>query len=96
MVVEYGCETELVSNLLINAAYAHPKVKKDQPVFVRLADFSDNGLALELIFWADQSWDINNYKSDLRFEIDRLFRQNNITIPYPKRSVEISNQKSTN
>jgi len=96
VVVEYGSETELVSNLLINAAFAHPKVKKDQPVFVRLADFSDNGLALELIFWADQSWDINNYKSDLRFEIDRLFRQNNIIIPYPKRSVEINNQKSTN
>lgn len=92
LLVEYGTNTELVSKLLIEAALAHPKVKKNQPVFVRLGGFSDNGLAMELIFWADHSWDINNYKSDIRFEIDRLFRQHNIVIPYPKRSVEIKNQ----
>lgn len=92
LLVEYGSNTELVSKLLVEAALAHPKVKKNEPVFVRLESFSDNGLAMELIFWADHSWDINNYKSDIRFEIDRLFRQHNIVIPYPKRSVEIKNQ----
>jgi small-conductance mechanosensitive channel len=44
---------------------------------------------MELVFWADQSWDINNYKSDIRFEIDRLFRMNKIKIPFPQRSVNI-------
>jgi len=28
-------------------------------------------------------------KSDLRFEIDRLFRENNITMPFPQRDVHI-------
>jgi small-conductance mechanosensitive channel len=64
---------------------AHPKVKKNNPVIVRLSDFGDSGLELELIFWADQSWDINNYKSEIRFEIDRLFRNYGIEIPYPQR-----------
>ena len=66
---------------------AHPKVKKSHPVIVRLANFGDNGLELELIFWADQSWDINNYKSEIRFEIDRLFREYNINFPYPHRTI---------
>ena len=94
VVVEYGSDTELVSKLLIDAALAHPKVKKDQPIFVRMADFSDNGLALELIFWADQSWDINNYKSEIRLEIDRLFREYKIIIPYPQRVVHQNSQPS--
>ncbi|MDP5010041.1 MAG: hypothetical protein NWQ47_02280 [Crocinitomicaceae bacterium] len=46
---------------------------------------------MELIFWADQSWDIQNYKSEIRFEVDRLFREYNITVPYPQRDMHIVN-----
>ena len=90
--VEYGADTELIKRLLKQAALAHPKVKKSHPILVRLSNFGDSGLELELVFWADQSWDINNYKSELRFEIYRVFSIHNITIPYPKRSVEVSNK----
>lgn len=83
--VDFGADTELIKRLLIQAAMAHPKVKKNHPVFVSLADFGENGLGLELIFWADHSWDIDIYKSEIRFEIDRLFREYNINIPYPHR-----------
>jgi len=89
LLVEYGANTELVSDLLTQAALAHPKVRKSDPIMVRLAHFGENGLEMELVFWADQSWDINNYKSDIRFEIDRLFRMNKIKIPFPQRSVNI-------
>ena len=91
LTVHYGCDTELVKELLIQAAKSHPKVKKEQPIQVRVNDFGENGLNMELIFWADQNWDINEYKSDIRFEIDRLFRQNNIHIPYPQREVIVRN-----
>jgi small-conductance mechanosensitive channel len=60
-----------------------------EEINVRLANFGDNGLNLELIFWADQSWDINNYKSEIRFEIDRLFRENGIKIPFPQTTVHL-------
>ncbi len=89
--VHYGTDLDLVKELLTQAALSHPKVKKEEKIEVRLNDFGENGLNMELIFWADQNWDINSYKSDIRFEIDRLFRQNNIHIPYPQREVMIRN-----
>jgi small-conductance mechanosensitive channel len=87
--VEYNSDIELIKKLLIQAATTHPKVKKEQPITVLLNNFGENGLELELYFWADQSWEILFYKSEIRFEIDRLFRQHKITIPYPKRSVHV-------
>jgi len=90
--VDYGSNTELIQRLLKQAALAHPNVNKNEPIFVRLADFGDSGLELELIFWADQSWDINNYKSEIRFEIDRLFREYNIKVPYPQRVMHVMHE----
>jgi small-conductance mechanosensitive channel len=78
---------------LKQAALAHPNVNKQEPVIVRLANFGENGLELELIFWADQNWDINNYKSEIRFEIDRLFREHKIRIPYPQRVMHVNQAK---
>lgn len=87
--VSYQSDTQLISDLLVQAAMAHPKVKKTEPLQVRINNFGDNGLQMELIFWADQSWDINQYKSEIRFEIDRLFRQYNVEIPFPQRTVHM-------
>jgi small-conductance mechanosensitive channel len=93
--VAYGTDLNLIERLLKQAALAHPKVKKNHPVIVRLSDFGDSGLELELIFWADQSWDINNYKSEIRFEIDRLFRTYGIEIPYPQRVLHQAVQRNS-
>lgn len=89
--IAYGSNMELVNKLLKQAALAHPKVKKNQPVDVRLKNFGDNGLELELLFWADQNWEAGFFKSDIRIEIDRLFREYQIKIPYPQRSVTVEN-----
>ncbi len=96
--VAYGSDTHLVSEILRQAVLSHPKVHKTREVSVRLNDFGENGLQMEIMFWADQSWDINVYKSEIRFEIDRLFRHYKIRIPYPQRDmriVESSNESKT-
>ncbi len=95
LTVDYGADTELVTRLLKQAALGHPIVRKTHPVDVRLAHFGNSGLELELIFWADQKWDINNYKSDIRFEIDRLFREYKIRIPYPHTTVHLTNEPNS-
>jgi small-conductance mechanosensitive channel len=95
LAVAYGADLSLIERLLKQAALAHPKVKKNKPVMVRLADFGDAGLEFELVFWADQSWDINNYKSEIRFEIDRLFRAYSIEIPFPQRMLHQAPQRNS-
>ena len=87
--VAYGSNTELVTRLLKQAALSHPKVKKSHPVIVRLEHFGENGLEMDLLFWADQSWEIQNFQSDIRLEIDRLFREYKILVPFPQREVRL-------
>jgi Small-conductance mechanosensitive channel len=54
-----------------------------------LQNFGDNALEMELFFWADQSWEIELFKSEIRFEIDRLFREYKVDIPFPQRTVHL-------
>lgn len=87
--VAYGSNTELVKDLLKQAALSHPQVKKTKPILVRLMSFGDNALEMQLSFWADQSWAVEVHKSEIRFEIDRLFRQHGVEIPFPQRTLHV-------
>lgn len=94
--IAYGSDTELAKDLLRQAALSHPEVKKTKPVLVRLMNFGDDGLEMQLSFWADQSWEVEIHKSDIRFEIDRLFRQHQIDIPFPQRTLHMPKSVNIN
>ena len=89
--VAYGSDTQLVKKLLLDVAISHPKVMKRPGPFVRFADFGDSSLDFELFFWSKEMAAIDDVRSDMRFEIDRLFRENNIEIPFPQRDVWLKN-----
>ncbi len=87
--VAYGSDTEKVKKLLYDCALKHPLVNKQRNITIMFNDFGDNGLQFELYFWAARTWEIMIIKSDLRFSIDKAFRENNIKIPYPQRDLHI-------
>lgn len=87
--VAYGTDTQLVKDLLYKTALAHSMVEKERPILVLFDKFGENGLQFQLYFWAKRSWDILIIKSDIRYEIDRVFRENKIRIPYPQRDLHI-------
>ena len=93
--IAYGSDTELVKKLLKQAALSHPEVSKKKPVTVRILNFGDNGLEMELLFWAKQKWYAEYYKSEIRFEIDRLFREHKIVIPFPQRTIHMSKEEGS-
>ena len=95
LAIAFNSDTELAVKLVRQAALSHPKVNKRAETLVRLREFSDRGLELELLFWADQTWDSNHYKSEIRFEIDRLFRHYKIEIPVPNRYIKFPNQNQS-
>ena len=90
--IHYNADIELAKELLIQCAQAHPRVKNTQPVFVRLMNFGHHGLELDLVFWAEQNFYIDIYKSEIRFAIEREFRKNNIGFPYPQTDVHIKRE----
>jgi len=85
--VAYGSDTELVRNILQEVATAHPKVLRRPHPLIRFVNFGDSSLDFEILFWSREMIAIEDVKSDLRFEIDRRFREANITIPFPQRDV---------
>ncbi|MFP2996416.1 mechanosensitive ion channel domain-containing protein [Spongiivirga sp. MCCC 1A20706] len=87
--VAYGSDTELVKQILIDVALAHPKVRKVPEPLVLFTDFGDSALNFKLIFSMDDSFIAGIPKSDMRFEIDKKFREHGISIPFPQREVHV-------
>ncbi len=89
--VAYGTDTQLVREVLLKIAKENTFALKYPAPFVHFVDFGDSSLDFELHFWAQDFIRIENVKSDLRFEIDRAFREHGIQIPFPQRDVWFRN-----
>ena len=87
--VAYGSDVRLVEKVLHDCAINHKKIAKKPDPFVRFNDFGDSSLDFQIFFWTDESFYVENIKSDLRFEIDKNFRNHHIQIPFPQRDVHI-------
>lgn len=87
--VAYGSDIQLVKNLLIQAVEAIPEVLEKDNIAVRFTNFGESALDFKVIFTIGDSFNANTIKSDVRFEIDKLFRENNISIPFPQRDIHI-------
>lgn len=92
--VAYGSDVRRVTQLLEEAADAHPDVLKEPPRLVYLDDFGDNSLVFELNIWvrATAERGLRMIRSDLRYKIDDLFRANDITISFPQRDVHLDGE----
>lgn len=90
--VAYGSDVQLVKKLLLQAARTHPDVLSEPEPTVIFTDFGDSSLNFKIVFTINDSFKAQFPKSDVRFEIDKLFRENNITIPFPQRDVHIYNE----
>jgi small-conductance mechanosensitive channel len=94
--VAYGTDLELVKQVLINCAFAHKEVinnQQDMMPNVRVIAFGESSINIQLLFWSINIFRIENTRSDLRFAIDKAFKENNISIPFPQRVIHINNPK---
>lgn len=92
--VAYGSDVELVRKLLIETANNHPNVLKIPKPLVLFTDFGESSLDFTLIFTLNNSFEAMIPKSELRFAVDQLFKEHNITIPFPQRDVHLFNNKT--
>ncbi len=87
--VAYGSDVQLVKNLLLKAANEHPKVFQHPAPLVIFENFGDSALEFKLIFTLNDSFQALIPQSEIRFKIDELFREHNISIPFPQRDIHI-------
>ena len=87
--VAYGSDVEKVRDVLVKCATEHDDVVKTPEPFVFFSDFADSQLTFKLQFYSRSVFKIEFVKSEMRFAIDKAFRANGITIPFPQRDVHI-------
>ena len=87
--VAYGTDTKMLKSLLLNMVRDNPYVMKFPAPFVRFITFGESSLDFKLYFFSRNFLVIEDIKSDIRFEIDEIFRENGIEIPFPQREIKI-------
>lgn len=87
--VAYGSDVELVKRLLIKAANNHMLVLQNPPPIVLFENFGESSLKFKLIFTLNDSFQAVVPKSDIRFDIEKLFKENKVIIPFPQRDIHI-------
>lgn len=92
--VAYGSNTKLVSELLIKAVQDHSDTLNYPKPEVFFENFGDSALEFKIVFGVNQSIVAHKYRSDIRFAIDRLFREHQIEIPFPQRVVHHLNRST--
>lgn len=90
--VAYGTDVDLVKALLLGIAVQKDAIMNAPEPRVFFEDFGDNALKFKLHFYVNDSFNVLLIKSDLRYEIYRVFNENNIKIPFPQRDVHIINK----
>ena len=89
--VAYGSDTQLVKEILAQAAAEHKAIMKFPAPIIRFTDFGDSSLNFELLFFSKEFIRIEDVKSDLRFAIDTAFRVQGVEIPFPQRDLWLRN-----
>ena len=87
--VEYGSDVKKVKAALLQAASEHLEVLRNPPSQVFFIEFGDSSLNFELLVWTSDPSRQAPLKSDIYFRIEEIFREQQISVPFPQRDVNL-------
>jgi small-conductance mechanosensitive channel len=85
--VDYSTDVLLLMQLLKDVAKENERVLKSPEPFVRFEDYGDSALVFSVYFYTNEIFRVENLKSEMRVEIFKALKYNDITIPFPQRVV---------
>ncbi len=91
--VAYGSDVEKVREVLLDVASKNERVSDSPAPFVVFRDFGASSLDFEVRCFTSNVMSRMGVGSDLRFTIERRFREEGIEIPFPQRVVNLVNPK---
>ncbi len=88
--ISYSSDADKAMQIMIDCAMKNNLVDKEPVPYVRLKDFADSAVTLDLLFWSKEVFTIDDVKSDIRKEIYTKFAESNIEIPFPQRTLHFN------
>jgi small-conductance mechanosensitive channel len=80
---DYSAPADQVKEVILKVADTHPDILKDDPArqpTVRLQDFAEEKMLFDLIFWTYRKFDVDDVRSELRFQIRRALTEAGISM----------------
>ncbi len=88
--VSYKSDIEKVMEILVQSALSVKRVLPNPKPIPFLKNFGNSSIDMEIHFWIkDPENGVERAKSAVRFEIWRLFKKENIEIPFPQQEVYV-------
>ncbi len=89
--VAYGSPVKRVAELIEQATREQKDVLETPSPLVIFEDFGDSALVFDVYFWINAigDRDLRVIRSNIRFRIDELFRESDITIAFPQRDIHV-------
>ncbi|MGB0937900.1 MAG: mechanosensitive ion channel family protein [Colwellia sp.] len=96
--VAYGSPCKKVAEILLQITKAQSEVLEDPRPAVFFKDFGDNSLLFEVSFWIHSKVEggLKHVSSDIRFEIDDVFKEHGIEIAFPQRDLHVDGSLTIN
>jgi small-conductance mechanosensitive channel len=90
--VAYGSPVRQVADLIGQSVREQPEVMQDPAPVVVLDDFGDSAVVFDAYFWCEVGGEreLRQIRSNIRFRIDELFRENSIVIAFPQLDVHVN------
>ena len=88
--VAYDCDLPLAQRLMIEAAKASSRVLQTPEPRVWLIAFGESSVEHEILVWiGDPEGGVGNVQSEILNRLWVLFKENEISIPYPQRDIRL-------
>ena len=90
--VAYGSPAKFTAELMRQAIDENSGIKKTPEPLIVFEDFGDNALIFDAYFWSEVRGERDQriLRSEVRFRIDELFRENDIVIAFPQRDLHMN------
>jgi small-conductance mechanosensitive channel len=87
--IAYGSDIDKVNECLIEAMKVNKQVSKAPKPYVQFSNFGESSLDFKMFFWSKKTFLIEQVKSDLRVDVYKRLKENNLAIPFPQRDIHI-------
>lgn len=88
--VSFASDPLMVREVLLQAAKSDPRINDSPAASVVFSDIGQYAYEFKLLAWSTDVLNFEDIRSELRFEINRLFKLYGIEIPYPVQTVFIN------